>query len=1175
MNIPRKIRDILAGAMLVAAIILFFVALAPYSRHDDGTREAAQIAKVLNKKIARLEACMTGAISADRGSWLDIAGLPRDMVIYRYCADTLQSWVHEFPISNDNLQVRPSQPFLVNPTVAFESPLANLGDELSYVNMGPSWYLVKSITDGDCRVIGGIEVVNSSHDDERRGPKDGHLHIPNGYKLRPLSDDCGVTVELEGRPMFKVLRTSIDIPRQTDATLLWISFFMFISSAIIFLSTKRSLKRLWITMCSLAAVMILFYFAGKTVTDQFTMFSPRLYAGSGLLYSLGAVLIINMAILVFCECLFLTRNSICATVIRSKKACAATLGITLLLISGIFCYAFISLKNIIVNSGISLELYKLATVGSYSIAVYSSYLTMLLSVPLLIQSISPLIVHITGRKYDAFSAAGKTIFSVAIAAFLVVTSAVLGFRKEQSRMEVLAYRLAFDRDISLELYLRSIESDIADDMVVSALSVFNNTEVAIQNRIAINYFARNEMNYSLSVYVFNSNNSHTRMAVSQYNSLLKGGEPIADNSRFLYVKRDNGRSYYLGVFLYMVEGNDISRVVLKFEPRDTGSNRGYAGILGLQPPGMVSIPEGFSYARYEVDDLKDNRGNFPYPTKLDAQEHMDIYHNGVTHQHESGYLHYITIVGQDECVLLSRQTIQASSYIEMCIFLALIEFMLLSLATLHRKNKKPFAKGYYRTRITAVLLVSLTCTLLVTAVVSVLFVYNRNDANMKTAMSEKISSITSMIEAETTNISRSQDMDRDRMMRMIKRVSDDTDSDITLYSSNGRVMMSTTPFMFERMMLGGRLDGEAYGEIIYGHRRYCVLHDRLGPNSFYTLYAPIFGADGNIVGIVSSPYNEESYNIRRDAVTHSVTIISLFLIFLLVALFTVSAVVDRMFQPLSEMSHNMNKGGLNTLEYIEYDRDDEISAIVQAYNRMVNELAESSRKLAQAERDKAWSEMARQVAHEIKNPLTPMKLQLQRVMRLKEKNDPKWQERFDDMSQVLLNHIDILTETANEFSTFAKLYTEEPTEIRLDRLIHDELSMFDNKENVRFDFLGLEDVTVMGPKPQLTRVFVNLINNSVQAIGDAPDGRIMVSLRHSATMEGFYDIVFEDNGPGVAEENVKMLFTPNFTTKTGGSGLGLAISRSILEKCGATISYSRSFALGGAAFTIRYPKMQG
>jgi nitrogen fixation/metabolism regulation signal transduction histidine kinase len=258
------------------------------------------------------------------------------------------------------------------------------------------------------------------------------------------------------------------------------------------------------------------------------------------------------------------------------------------------------------------------------------------------------------------------------------------------------------------------------------------------------------------------------------------------------------------------------------------------------------------------------------------------------------------------------------------------------------------------------------------------------------------------------------------------------------------------------------------------------------------------------------------------------------------------------------------------MSHSSYSRQDEVAAPVDAYNRRVDELAENSRQLAQAERDKAWSDMARQVAHEIKNPLTPMKLQLQRLIRLKQKGDPAWQEKFDEASRMLLDHIDILTETSNEFSTFARLYTEEHTEFDLDRLLQEEISMFDNREDVKFDYIGLAGVTVCGPKPQLTRVVVNLLTNAVQAVEGRDGARVVVSLRKSVR-DGFYDVVFEDSGPGVPDEYLSRLFTPNFTTKNGGSGLGLAICRSILESCGATIAYSRSFTLGGACFTVTYP----
>jgi nitrogen fixation/metabolism regulation signal transduction histidine kinase len=226
--------------------------------------------------------------------------------------------------------------------------------------------------------------------------------------------------------------------------------------------------------------------------------------------------------------------------------------------------------------------------------------------------------------------------------------------------------------------------------------------------------------------------------------------------------------------------------------------------------------------------------------------------------------------------------------------------------------------------------------------------------------------------------------------------------------------------------------------------------------------------------------------------------------------------------------------------------------------------------------------MARQVAHEIKNPLTPIKLQIQRLIRLKQNNNPAWEERFDEVSAVVLEHIDILTETANEFSTFAKLYSEDPVLIDLDKTLKDQILIFDNRENVQIQYMGMPDAFVMAPKPQLIRVFVNLITNAIQAVeiqqketrekgDDTMTGKVLICLRNSIK-DGYYDIVVDDNGPGVNDDNLDKLFTPNFTTKSSGTGLGLAICRNIIEKCEGEISYQRSFALGGASFTVTLPK---
>ena len=152
------------------------------------------------------------------------------------------------------------------------------------------------------------------------------------------------------------------------------------------------------------------------------------------------------------------------------------------------------------------------------------------------------------------------------------------------------------------------------------------------------------------------------------------------------------------------------------------------------------------------------------------------------------------------------------------------------------------------------------------------------------------------------------------------------------------------------------------------------------------------------------------------------------------------------------------------------------------------------------------------------------------------------------------------------------MYDQKAELLDLDALIRQEVALFDAREDISLEYFGLTGAMVQAPRPQLTRVVVNLITNAIQAVeGGEGEKRLVVSLRN-AMEDGFYDIVVEDNGPGVDQENQEKIFTPDFTTKTSGSGLGLAICRRIVEHCGGTISYSRSFKLGGACFTVKYPR---
>ncbi len=605
-------------------------------------------------------------------------------------------------------------------------------------------------------------------------------------------------------------------------------------------------------------------------------------------------------------------------------------------------------------------------------------------------------------------------------------------------------------------------------------------------------------------------------------------------------------------------------------------------IIGIfTQPGEIIIPSYYSYAKYKEGRLASYKGTYPYPT-YDYASDPSMKGKSSAIERKNGYVHFLNVVSEDELIMISRKQRGGLVYFTSFSYLCMAISCLLSIFARSRGKKKFFKNNYFRTRINSLLFISSFLILISLTIISILFVYKRNEDNMNNLMSSKITTVQALVERQARTYNDWQQLFTPEFATALENISNTTKCDITLYTPGGKVFHSTTPEVFERMIMGSRVDEEAFYNIISLHQRFFIHRENISGYGYWAMYAPIFNDQGNMIAIAGTPYTERSFDFRREAFFHAALIINIFLLLLIASLVFSTREVNSLFSPLIEIGRKMNVADIHKLEYIIYKRDDEISSLVDAYNRMVKDLSESTRKLAQAERDKAWSQMARQVAHEIKNPLTPIKLQIQRLIRLKQNGNPAWEKRFDEVSDIVLEHIDILTETANEFSTFAKLYSEEPVLVDLDKIIKDQITIFDNKDNIRFLYMGMENAYAMAPKPQLIRVFVNLITNAVQAVemkqnevkesGEEPAvGRIVISLRNS-TKDGYYDIVFDDSGSGVSEENQGRLFTPNFTTKSSGTGLGLAICRNIIEKCDGEIRYQRSFALGGASFIVTIPK---
>ena len=255
------------------------------------------------------------------------------------------------------------------------------------------------------------------------------------------------------------------------------------------------------------------------------------------------------------------------------------------------------------------------------------------------------------------------------------------------------------------------------------------------------------------------------------------------------------------------------------------------------------------------------------------------------------------------------------------------------------------------------------------------------------------------------------------------------------------------------------------------------------------------------------------------------------------------------------IENQMGKISLDgTNEPINFKGHDEIGALVQQYNNMCRQLEMAANKLARNERENAWREMARQVAHEIKNPLTPMRLNIEYLQMLWDRKDPKFEENFKETLSSLLEQIDTLSKIATAFSDYAKLPENTPTTFDIVEMLKNTIKLYDVEKNIAISlsYNGNNDFTMFADKNNLGRVFGNILKNAIQAIGNKKDGSISVTLNK---LEDNYKIEFADNGCGIKEEDKKKIFFPNFTTKSSGMGVGLSVAHDIIQGMGGNISF--------------------
>ena len=321
--------------------------------------------------------------------------------------------------------------------------------------------------------------------------------------------------------------------------------------------------------------------------------------------------------------------------------------------------------------------------------------------------------------------------------------------------------------------------------------------------------------------------------------------------------------------------------------------------------------------------------------------------------------------------------------------------------------------------------------------------------------------------------------------------------------------------------------------------------------------------------IINIPYNPSDYNPKSEVWSFLNNLLEIFLLLLIGAgalAFFLSRYITRSIAEVRKKIESVQINERN--EKLIWNKKDEIGVLVRAYNEMIDKLEISKEKLAKNERQVAWREMAKQVAHEIKNPLTPMKLSVQHLKRSLEISDRKQLKKIKEFEAKMIQQINLLSEIAGEFSSFAELPKAKMITIDLINIVKKTVSLFQNNENIiiNIEFDEKEDFLIVGDAHQLSRVFTNLINNSIQAIDEK--GNIEIIIKNNGPMI-LIDVI--DSGKGIPEELKQHIFEPQFTTKSNGKGLGLAMVHQIILNHNGGISFI-SEKEKGACFKISVPK---
>ena len=769
--------------------------------------------------------------------------------------------------------------------------------------------------------------------------------------------------------------------------------------------------------------------------------------------------------------------------------------------------------------------------------------------------------------------------------------------KDIENRKLFAEKLISQNDINTEYFLKDIEKKIIQDKQIKYY--FLNpiaSKSQFKKTIRQLYFTGYLSKYEVTIFDYDSIGNHlnerNNLSFFQLNQIYKNQSIETINDYFRYLKTNSFLKGYLSKFVVKNGNLNLGYIFIQLQPKLIQDENRFEELQIEGTSNTIGFKKfDYSYAIYKNNALISQSGNYPYRTvnskTTEKGKYINFYENDFEHLQLNADNQFTVLVSKkDEAFFeplglfsliftfftlvlilsLSVYTIVNSRFLKRFNFIKSKTYRFIK----HFINRFLFIKDpdvvLIRTRIQVSIILIVFITLSITAYVTISFIQSEYNNKQNEKLSRKIRSVVNTLQSEASSFIINNKQSETKAY--LNQLADFYDTDISIYNLNGRLIASSISKVFDEGVIADLINPTAFYHLNKLKESQFSQAENIAEFGYMAAYVPIYKNENNLIGYAQLPYFSKRADLLSEISSIIVGFINLYaLLFIVIGIiaYIISKNISYPLILIQKQLSTTNLGKKN--EPILWTRKDEIGDLVKQYNLMIEKLEESATMLAQSEREGAWRDIARQIAHEIKNPLTPMKLSVQHLQRAWNDKHPKLEETFHRVSKTIITQIDVLNDLASEFSNYAKMPTPEFENIFLKEFIQPIIYLYSAEENVKIINQIPESVSVYFDRNYLNRTFTNLIKNAIQAIPDERKGLIDIN----AIVEKESVIIkIQDNGKGISNADVSKIFTPYFSTKIYGMGLGLPMVKNMIEAAGGKISFT-SKENEGTVFEVVLP----